>query len=127
MIEFHLCREVAILGVRLCLIAKVQYLSDFWDDTSPNRHKKFKVRPGVNELKRIIPERAILMSTDPGDLVFDPFGGGGSTYHAAEVHCRQWMGTELYDAEHIRKRFDEHFPMSVGLQPQFMEKDIFLK
>jgi len=26
-------------------------LTDFWEDTSPNRHKKFKVRPGVNELR----------------------------------------------------------------------------
>ena len=33
-------------------------LTDFWTDTSPNRHKKFKVRPGVNELKLVIPERA---------------------------------------------------------------------
>ena len=29
-------------------------LTDFWEDTSPNRHKKFKVRPGVNELKLTI-------------------------------------------------------------------------
>ena len=36
-------------------------LTDFWEDTSPNRHKKFKVRPGVNELKLVIPERAILI------------------------------------------------------------------
>ena len=50
-------------------------LTDFWTDTSPNRHKKFKVRPGVNELKLVIPERAILISTEPGDTVFDPFGG----------------------------------------------------
>lgn len=100
-------------------------LSDFWDDTSPNRHKKFKVRPGVNELKLIIPERAILISTDPGDIVFDPFGGGGSTYHAAELHCRNWIGTELFDSGHIRKRFLEHFPLSVGHEPEFQQKGFF--
>ncbi|MDE0267269.1 MAG: site-specific DNA-methyltransferase [Thaumarchaeota archaeon] len=51
-------------------------LTDFWDDTSPNRHRKYKVRPGVNELKITIPERAVLMSTNPNDVVLDPFGGG---------------------------------------------------
>ena len=69
-------------------------LTDFWTDTSPNRHKKFKVRPGVNELKLMIPERAILISTDQDDLVFDPFGGGGSTFQAAEMHSRNWLGAE---------------------------------
>src|ERR1051325_1640708 len=82
-------------------------LSDFWDDTSPNRHKKFKVRSGVNELKLMIPERAILISTAPGEIVFDPFGGGGSTYEAAERHHRHWIGTELYDCAHIKTRLLE--------------------
>ncbi|MGH8510233.1 MAG: DNA-methyltransferase [Gammaproteobacteria bacterium] len=79
-------------------------LTDFWEDTSPNRHKKFKVRSGVNELKRIVPERAILISTEPGDLVFDPFGGGGSTCQVAEAHHRNWIGTELHDCHHISTR-----------------------
>lgn len=87
-------------------------LTDFWDDTSPNRHKKFKVRPGVNELKLMIPERAILISTNEGDLVVDPFGGGGSTYQAAEKHRRYWIGTELYDGAHVKARMREMLPLS---------------
>src|ERR1035441_9235799 len=94
-------------------------LSDFWEDTSPNRHKRSKVRPGVNELKLVIPERAILMSTNPGDMVFDPFGGGGSTYQAAEKHHRNWIGTELYDAIHIRTRIEENYSLSAAHEPQF--------
>ncbi len=94
-------------------------LTDFWDDTSPNRHKKFKVRSGVNELKLVIPERAILMSTEPDDLVFDPFGGGGSTYQAAETHHRNWMGTELHDCHHIGARLVEQYPLLVGREPRF--------
>lgn len=80
-------------------------LSDFWDDTSPNRHHKHKVRPGVNELKSVIPERAILMSTNPWDLVLDPFGGGGTTYQVAEEYCRRWVGIEKYDCSLIGERF----------------------
>jgi len=36
----------------------------------------------------MIPERAILISTEEDDIVFDPFGGGGSTYQAAEKNDR---------------------------------------
>jgi site-specific DNA-methyltransferase (adenine-specific) len=94
-------------------------LSDFWEDTSPNRHKKHKVRPGVNELKIMIPERAIVIATNPGEIIFDPFGGGGSTYHAAELLKRNWLGTEMYDGKHIRQRFEQHFPVSLGKTPCF--------
>lgn len=104
-------------------------LTDFWDDTSPNRHSKYKVRPGVNELKLMIPERAILISTNQGDLVYDPFGGGGSTYQAAEKHNRRWIGTELYDCHHIKTRLEESYPilfnrkMNIDLQELFLDED----
>lgn len=104
-------------GHRSKLNPKGLNLTDFWDDTSPNRHKKYKVRPGVNELKLMIPERAILISTEEDDIVFDPFGGGGSTYQAAEKNDRLWVGSELYDCAHINKRLREALPISVGLQP----------
>ena len=79
-------------------------LADVWCDTSPNRHRSTKVRPGVNELKAVIPERAILMSTDPGDVVLDPFGGGGMTYEVAERQGRRWVGVERYDCSLIADR-----------------------
>jgi len=40
-------------------------LTDFWEDTSPNRHRNSKSRPGVNELKPMIPSRAIEISSGP--------------------------------------------------------------
>lgn len=100
-------------------------ITDFWEDTSPNRHKKFKVRPGVNELKLMIPERAILISTNPGDLVLDPFGGGGTTYQAAENIGRRWIGIELYDCVHIRTRLQENFPLLAGRRPNFNFRSLF--
>jgi site-specific DNA-methyltransferase (cytosine-N4-specific) len=33
--------------------------------------------------------------TDPGDLVFDPFSGSGTTLYAAEKAARKWIGCEL--------------------------------
>ena len=101
-------------------------LTDFWIDTSPNRHKKFKVRPGVNELKLVIPERAILMSTNPGDIVLDPFGGGGSTYQAAEFNERNWIGMELHDCPYIKKRLKENLLSSFDQEPSFDYKELFI-
>ncbi len=100
-------------------------LTDFWEDTSPNRHKKFKVRDGVNELKLMIPERAILISTKKDNLIFDPFGGGGSTYQAAEKHGRKWSGTELHDCHHIKTRMTESYPDSINQQPQLDYQRLF--
>ena len=73
----------------------------------------------------MIPERAILISTDENDIVFDPFGGGGSTFQAAELHNRFWVGTELYDSRHILRRFKERFPFSAGKKPEFDMQELF--
>lgn len=102
-------------------------LTDFWEDTSPNRHRKFKVRPGVNELKLTIPERAIQISTDPADIVLDPFGGGGSTYQAAENLHRHWIGMELYDCAHIARRLEENYPISCAQKPPKTVNECFIK
>jgi site-specific DNA-methyltransferase (adenine-specific) len=85
-------------------------LTDLWDDTSPARHSKYKARWHINELKPMIPSRCIQISTDPGDIVLDPFGGGGSTYEAAQRLKRFWLGTEIGTCDPIRERFARAFP-----------------
>jgi site-specific DNA-methyltransferase (adenine-specific) len=92
-------------------------LSDFWDDTSPARHKKFKSRWHVNELKPMIPARCIEISTGSNDIILDPFGGGGSTYLAAEELGRYWLGTEITDCSPVVQRFKDNFPNQIGLSP----------
>ncbi|MGA2800850.1 MAG: site-specific DNA-methyltransferase [Verrucomicrobiota bacterium] len=42
--------------------------------------------------------KLVLSSTDPGDLVFDPFLGSGTTAVVAEMHGRKWAGIEINDA-----------------------------
>jgi site-specific DNA-methyltransferase (adenine-specific) len=85
-------------------------LTDFWEDTSPARHSKNKSRWHINELKPTIPERCIQIATNPGDIVLDPFGGGGSTYVTAERLHRFWIGSEIGPCEPILERFDREFP-----------------
>src|SRR4030095_13579372 len=92
-------------------------LTDFWEDTSPNRHKHSKARPGVNELKPLIPGRAIQISTHSRDIVLDPFGGGGSTYQAGERLNRLWLGCEIGDCAPIERRFEEFAPLTLRRKP----------
>lgn len=79
-------------------------LTDFWEDTAPARHQKFKSRWHINELKPVIPSRCIEISTNAGDIILDAFGGGGSTYEAAQHLGRYWVGTEIGDCSIIIER-----------------------
>ena len=51
-------------------------------------------------------ERIIKASSNPGDLVLDPFCGCGTTTHAAEKHGRRWVGVDIsaFAVELIRDR-----------------------
>jgi site-specific DNA-methyltransferase (adenine-specific) len=85
-------------------------LTDFWEDTAPARHRKFKTRWHVNELKPMIAERCFQIATNPGDIVMDPFGGGGSSYEAAQNIGRYWIGSEITDCRPIAERLIGRFP-----------------
>lgn len=78
-------------------------VSDVWSDIYPVRHKNSKNRK-YNELSVKLLERIISMSTNEGDVVFDPFGGSGTTYAVAQLLNRQWLGCELGDCEIIKQR-----------------------
>ncbi|MHB8186929.1 MAG: DNA-methyltransferase [Dermatophilaceae bacterium] len=78
-------------------------VSDVWLDIPPVRHRGTK-RRGANELSERLLERVLSISSAPGDTVFDPFGGSGTTYAVAERMHRHWIGTELGDVEPIERR-----------------------
>nr|WP_246400312.1 site-specific DNA-methyltransferase [Rhizobium metallidurans] len=80
-------------------------LTDVWSDIPPVRHAKYKKRD-ANGLSLKLMDRIVSMATDPGSLVLDPFGGSGTTYVAAELTGRRWIGSEL-DCSAILDRFDD--------------------
>lgn len=80
-------------------------LSDVWSDIPPVRHSKYKKRQTANELSVKLLDRIIEMSTNEGDLVFDPFGGSGTTYIVAEIKKRRWIGVDIGDTQCIVSRF----------------------
>jgi len=81
-------------------------LTDIWTDIPPVRHAKYKRRKGSNELSLKLLDRIIEMATNEGDLVFDPFGGSGTTYMAAELKRRRWLGAEMGPSDIIKDRFE---------------------
>lgn len=80
-------------------------LSDVWYDIPPVRHAKYKRREGSNELSLKLLDRIIEMSTDEGDIILDPFGGSGTTYMAAELKNRKWIGCEIGPLDVVVDRF----------------------
>lgn len=78
-------------------------LTDVWTDLSPVRHRGTKHR-GANALPEKMLERVLTISSEPGDLVLDPFGGSGTTYAVAERMGRRWLGIELGDTAPIIRR-----------------------
>lgn len=80
-------------------------ISDVWLDIPPVRHAKYKKRNGSNELSVRLLDRIIEMSSNEGDLVFDPFGGSGTTYAVSEIKKRRWIGVEIGPIESIIDRF----------------------
>lgn len=78
-------------------------VSDVWSDIYPVRHKSSKNRK-YNELSVKLLDRVISMSTNEGDVVFDPFGGSGTTFAVAQLLNRRWIGSELGDCDIIKER-----------------------
>jgi len=79
-------------------------LSDVWTDIPPVRHKRYK-RRDANALSLKLMDRVLCIASDPGSLIVDPFGGSGTTFAAAELLGRRWLGCEL-DCSDIIERFD---------------------
>lgn len=82
-------------------------LTDVWYDIPPVRHDKYKTRTS-NELSIKLLERIISLASNEGDLVFDPFGGSGTTYIVSEILKRRWIGIEIGEVESIKRRFEDH-------------------
>jgi len=61
-------------------------LTHVWDDTMELLAKKFVVQTASKVISR-----CALLTTDPGDLVFDPTCGSGTTAYIAELWGRRWI------------------------------------
>lgn len=89
------------------LVAQKQGTACKWYDTS--KRIENVIRPGAYGIAKIIPGKDdhptpkpvelmslfISLHSQPGDVVYDPFMGHGTTAIAAEKLDRQWIGSEI--------------------------------
>lgn len=70
-------------------------LGDVWTDIAPI-NSQAQERLGYPTQKPLaLLERIINASSNPGDVVLDPFCGCGTAVHAAEKLGRQWIGIDI--------------------------------
>lgn len=81
-------------------------VSDVWSDIYPVRHKSTKNRK-YNELPVKLLDRVLSLGTVEGNIVFDPFGGSGTTYAVAELLKRRWIGCEIGNCAVIVDRLQD--------------------
>lgn len=94
-------------GHRGAMNPKGVTLKDVWTDIPPVRHWKFKSQDRrANALSTKILDRVVEMSTVPGDVVVDPFGGSGTTFAVCEKKHRHWLGAEIDFAQEIVERIE---------------------
>lgn len=61
-------------------------LSNVWNDLGGAKDRVYVVQTNTEAIKR-----CLLMTTDPGDIVFDPTCGSGTTAYVAEQWGRRWI------------------------------------
>ena len=84
------------------------YVRDVWDDIKPIINVS-KERTGYPTQKPLaLYKRMIEASSNPGDIVLDPFAGCGTTCVAAEQLGRQWIGIDIREesGDVIRERLE---------------------
>jgi site-specific DNA-methyltransferase (adenine-specific) len=74
-------------------------ISDVWTDIHRIRHKKRRDEHPC-QLPVHLLERILLMSTDEGDIVLDPFMGTGTTAVAAKKLGRRFIGIDI-DSKYV--------------------------
>ncbi len=95
-------------------------VQDIWTDVK-TMHNLSSERLGYPTQKpTALLERIITASSNPGDVVLDPFGGCGTAAHAAQKTGRQWIAIDVtYLAINlIKRRLHDAF----GEELQFEEK-----
>jgi len=87
-------------------------MGSVWTDISP-LNSQARERLGYPTQKPLaLLERIVKASSNPGDLILDPFCGCGTTVHAAEKLDRNWIGIDITHlaVSLIERRLKDAFP-----------------
>ncbi|HMN15019.1 MAG TPA: DNA methyltransferase, partial [Bellilinea sp.] len=87
-------------------------VQDVWNDINPIQGQSIEYQPYPTQKPLALLERILQASSNPGDVVLDPFCGCGTAIEAAQSLGREWIGigiTHLAIAL-IEKRMRDAFP-----------------
>lgn len=96
-------------------------VQDVWTDIDPI-NMIAKERLGYPTQKPLaLLERILTASSNPGDVVLDPFCGCGTTIDAAQGLSRQWIGIDItfIAVDLIEKRLQDRYPGIAGTYETF--------
>jgi site-specific DNA-methyltransferase (adenine-specific) len=100
-------------------------VTDVWTDIPPI-NSQAQERLGYPTQKPLaLLERIINASSNPGDVVLDPFCGCGTAVHAAEKLGRRWIGIDIthLSIALIEKRMKDAFP-GIAFEVEGRPKDL---
>jgi hypothetical protein len=108
-----------------------QYASAFWDDVRIDRVLPYRESREPDDERHVHPlqldviERAVVLRSNPGEVVFTPFMGVGSEVYGAVINGRKGVGVELkrsyYNqairncARALQSRIEEQEPLFAGV------------
>ncbi len=70
-------------------------IDDIWDDIKPIQAQSAERLGYPTQKPLTLLERIILTSSNPGNVVLDPFCGCGTAIHAAQKNNRNWIGIDI--------------------------------
>ena len=104
---------------------KGEEVPSLWDDI-PSIGSRSKERTGYPTQKPIaLLERIIKSSSNPGDVVFDPFCGCATTLVAADRLQRSWVGIDI--SSKAAELVVERIKADQGLFPEIVHRDDYPK
>jgi DNA modification methylase len=89
--------------------SKGRTVTNCWTDIPQARTSELSGYPTQKPLALL--ERIIAASSNPGDVVLDPFCGSGTTLHAAQKLGRRWIGIDITPvaASVVKRRLRQAF------------------
>lgn len=91
-------------------------LGDVWTDIRHDRHTRHREHFVSQPIALM--ERIIEVSSNPGDVVLDPFLGSGTTLVAAERLQRRWIGVEV--SEEMVRLAEKRLVSEAGVEPRLV-------
>ena len=117
-----------------------QYASAFWDDVRLDRVLPYRKARDEQDERHVHPlqldviDRAIVMWSNPGEVILTPFMGVGSEVYSAVRNGRKGVGVELKDSYYrqavknveaaLLERDVEQTPLFVDAEPEPVEMEL---